>query len=103
MAFQYPLQVKISTLTENKARQMIIRQILVMKEAGLHARPAVQLVELASKFRAEIFVEKGESRYNAKSIVSLLSAGIAQGDKIYLIIEGEDEEAADMALQAFFK
>jgi phosphocarrier protein HPr len=82
---------------------MIIRQILVLNEAGLHARPAVLFVDLASKFQAEILVEKGDNVYNAKSIVSLLSAGIAQGDKIYLIIEGEDEEAADMALQAFFK
>ncbi|MGI6606605.1 MAG: HPr family phosphocarrier protein [Peptococcia bacterium] len=82
---------------------MIIRQVLVLNEAGLHARPAVLFVDLASKFQAEILVEKGDNVYNAKSIVSLLSAGIAQGDKIYLIIEGEDEEAADMALQAFFK
>lgn len=82
---------------------MIIRQILVRTEAGLHARPAVLFVELASKFKAKILVEKGDNVYNAKSIISVLSAGIRQGEKITLVIEGDDEDIADQALQDFFK
>lgn len=81
---------------------MIIRQVLVKNEAGLHARPAVQFVELASRFFSRISLEKGGSRFNAKSIISVLSAGIGKGEKICLIIEGEDEEIADQALQNFF-
>jgi phosphotransferase system HPr (HPr) family protein len=82
---------------------MIIRQILVMNEGGLHARPAVLFVDLASKFQAKIVVEKGDNVYNAKSIISILSAGIGQEEKITLVIEGDDEDIADKALQAFFK
>lgn len=81
---------------------MIIRQVLVLNEAGLHARPAVLFVDLASKFQAEILVEKGGNVYNAKSIISILSAGIGQGEKINLVIEGDDEDIADNALQVFF-
>ncbi len=82
---------------------MIIRQVKVMNKAGLHARPAVKFVDLAGKFKSEIFLEKADSRFNGKSIVSVLSAGIACGDKINLIIEGEDEEIADHALVSLLK
>ncbi|HHZ16885.1 MAG TPA: HPr family phosphocarrier protein [Peptococcaceae bacterium] len=82
---------------------MIIRQFILTKEAGLHARPALLLVDLASKFCSTIYLEKEDTRYNAKSIVSVLSAGIAQGEKFNLIIEGADEHLADQVLHAFFK
>jgi phosphocarrier protein HPr len=82
---------------------MIIRQVRVMNKAGLHARPAVKFVDLASKFKSEIFLEKADNRFNGKSIVSVLSAGIAHGDKINLIIEGEDEEIADRVLVSLLK
>ncbi|MGI6588677.1 MAG: HPr family phosphocarrier protein [Peptococcia bacterium] len=82
---------------------MIIRQVKFMNESGLHARPAAVFVDLASRFKASIFVEKGEHSYNGKSIVSILSAGIGKGDKVNLIIEGEDEELADELLLSLIK
>ncbi|MDD4665539.1 MAG: HPr family phosphocarrier protein [Clostridia bacterium] len=82
---------------------MIIRQVEFTNEAGLHVRPAAVFVDLASRFKASVFVEKGEHRYNGKSIVSVLSAGISKGDKVNLIIEGEDEEVAEKVLLSLIK
>lgn len=82
---------------------MIIRQVEFTNEAGLHARPAAVFVDLASRFKASVFVEKGDYNFNGKSIVSVLSAGISKGDKVNLIIEGEDEEVAEKALLSLIK
>jgi len=82
---------------------MIIRQVKIMNEAGLHARPAATLVNLASKFKSSIFVEKGDCNFNGKSLISILSSRIIKGDIINLIIEGEDEEIAEKALISLIK
>lgn len=77
---------------------MIIRQVKIMNKSGLHARPATIFVNMASKFKSTIFVEKGDFNFNGKSLISMLSAGIKKGDVITLIIEGEDEEMADRVM-----
>lgn len=77
---------------------MIIRQVKIMNKSGLHARPATIFVNMASKFKSTIFVEKGDFNFNGKSLISILSAGIKKGDVITLIIEGEDEEMADRVM-----
>ena len=74
-----------------------------MNEAGLHARPAAIFVNLASKFKSSILVEKGDDNFNGKSLISILSSRIIKGDIITLIIEGEDEEIAEKALISLIK
>jgi len=82
---------------------MIIRQVKIMNDAGLHARPAAIFVNLASKFQSSIFVEKEDNRFNGKSLISVLSSQIIKGEIITLIIEGEDEEKAEKALTFLVK
>lgn len=78
-----------------------MRQVdLTIKSAeGLHARPAFKLVERASKFKAEINVIKDNKSFSAKSILSILSMGAVQGEKITITIDGVDESEAMNALQ----
>ncbi|MGI6606607.1 MAG: HPr family phosphocarrier protein [Peptococcia bacterium] len=77
---------------------MIKKEITVMNKTGLHARPASMFVQKASKFKSSIMIEKEDKTINAKSIISVLSGGIAQGTKITLVIDGEDEQEAEKAL-----
>ena len=79
---------------------MYCREITVVNSTGLHARPASDFVGLASTFRSRIQLQRvGEAdKYNAKSIVMLLSLGLAQGEKALLSAEGEDEREAVDAL-----
>ena len=73
---------------------MYKEEMILQNETGLHARPASILVKEASIFKSEINLVKDEKRYNAKSIISLLSMGAAKGDKLVIEAEGEDEEIA---------
>jgi phosphocarrier protein len=73
---------------------MIERRIVLENETGLHARPATELVKKAGQYNSKVSVIKGEVEYNAKSILSLMSAGAKKGDEIIIRAVGEDEAEA---------
>ena len=47
---------------------MIKKPITIHLSTGLEARPVAQLVQVASQFNSEIYVEIGRKKVNAKSI-----------------------------------
>jgi phosphocarrier protein len=62
-----------------------------MKQVGLHARPATFLIQKANEFKCSLWIEKDERRVNAKSLLGVLSLGVAKGATIRIIGEGPDE------------
>ena len=79
---------------------MISKEITIRLENGLEARPVAMLVQVASKFDSSVYLEAGEKKVNAKSIMGVLSLGIKQGESIYVIANGKDESDAIEALEA---
>ena len=73
---------------------MISREVTITNAIGLHARPATFFIQKANSFKSSIWVEKEDRRVNAKSLLGVLSLGIAQGMTIKLIAEGSDEQDA---------
>jgi len=73
-------------------------QITIPNKLGLHARAAARLVSTASQFVAEIYLEKGETRVNGKSIMGVMMLAAGQGSRLTLIADGIDEEPALEAL-----
>ena len=65
---------------------------------GLHARPATFFIQKANTFKSSIWIEKDERRVNAKSLLGVLSMGIAKGMTVTLIADGQDEKNALEAL-----
>ena len=75
---------------------MISKTVVVKNQVGLHARPATFFIQKSNEFKSSIWVEKEERRVNAKSLLGVLSLGIAQGTTIRIIGDGGDEtEAVD--------
>jgi phosphocarrier protein HPr len=72
----------------------ITRNVVVRNPQGLHARPADLVVREASRFRAEIMLEKDGYRVDCKSILSLLTLGAECGTQMSLSAEGIDAEQA---------
>jgi phosphocarrier protein len=70
------------------------KEIIVMNTQGLHARPAAIFVQSASKYNSVITVQKGDEKVNGKSIMGILMLGAHHQSKIFLMIEGDDAEAA---------
>lgn len=73
---------------------------------GLHPRSAMRIQQAAGGFRSRITIqrlEEGGSALDARSMISLVSSGIRQGERIRLAADGEDEAAALAALQALIE
>jgi phosphocarrier protein HPr len=70
----------------------------VVNRAGLHARPAAELVKIAGGFRSEIHVEKGGLQVNGKSIMGVLMLAAEQGSTLRFTASGPDSEEALAAL-----
>lgn len=68
--------------------------MVVQNRNGLHARPAAMMVKVASRFRAEIWVEKDGERVNGKSIMGLMMLAAGKGSKLDIIAEGTDATVA---------
>ena len=80
---------------------MISKEITIRLENGLEARPVAMLVQVASQFDSTIYLEAGEKKVNAKSIMGMMSLGLDTGEKVTAIIEGSDEEAALEGLEKY--
>lgn len=70
---------------------MISREVTITNAIGLHARPATFFIQKANSYKSTIMIEKEDRRVNAKSLLGVLSLGIAQGMTVRLIAEGLDE------------
>ena len=74
---------------------MVKQKVKVVSRSGLHARPADTLTKLANGFQSKVEILCGNSKtVNAKSILSVLAAGIYCGAEIEVSCDGEDEEQA---------
>jgi len=79
---------------------MYIKSATVVNQVGLHARPATFLIQKANEYKCSLWIEKEERRVNAKSLLGVLSLGIARGTEINIIGDGVDEQEAVDALCA---
>jgi phosphocarrier protein HPr len=74
--------------------------VKIVNPLGLHARPAAEFVKLASRFRAEILVEKDGMEVNGKSIMGVMTLAAECGSAIRIRAAGDDADAALAALVA---
>lgn len=77
---------------------MTQRDVTITNNIGLHARPATFFIQKANSFKSSIWIEKDDRKVNAKSLLGVLSMGIAKGMTITLVAEGQDESNAVAAL-----
>jgi len=73
---------------------MISKEVTVLNTVGLHARPATYFIQKANNYKSSLWVECGDRRANAKSLLGVLSLGITKGTRINIIADGADETDA---------
>jgi phosphocarrier protein len=83
---------------------IVIEKILTVKNrAGIHARPASLIAQLANKFQSEITLEKDSIAVNAKSIMGVITMAAGYNTTITLKVEGSDEQDAANAIEKLFE
>ena len=80
---------------------MTKRSIQIQLENGLEARPVALLVQEASKYESTVYIQSGDKRVNAKSIMGMMSLGLDSGEELVVTAEGTDEEAAVAGIENF--
>ena len=66
---------------------------------GLHMRPAMLFVDMASQFDAEVTVTSGETTADGKSIMQMSMLAATYGTRLRIRSEGADAEKALEALR----
>ena len=89
-------------MKDRKVRdKMISKSMTVNIPKGLDARPVALLVQVASQYESSIYVEIQEKKVNAKSIMGMMSLGLAEGEQITIIANGPDEQDAVSAIDKY--
>ncbi|MCC7508707.1 MAG: HPr family phosphocarrier protein [Planctomycetes bacterium] len=78
-------------------------EVELLNKYGLHQRPAMKVIETASKFASEVYLIKGDHRCNAKSIIDVIMLAAEKGTRLKVEAEGSDADAAVRSLVDLFK
>jgi phosphocarrier protein HPr len=76
------------------------REVKIINQLGIHARPAAEIVKTAGKFKSNIIIVRDDLEVNAKSIMGVMMLAAENGATIVLRAIGDDAEAALDALTA---
>jgi catabolite repression HPr-like protein len=80
---------------------MLTKKVIINIENGLEARPVAELVQVASQYESKIYLECEDKKVNAKSIMGMMSLGLAAGEELLVSADGEDEEAAVAGIEKY--
>ena len=73
-------------------------EVQISNTDGLHMRPAMQFVDIASTFESEITVSNGDTSVDGKSIMQMSMLAATYGTKLKIKAEGPDSKEAIDAL-----
>lgn len=77
------------------------RNIRVKLHNGLKARHIALLVQEASKYESKIYLQSGERKVNAKSIMGMMTLGMDISDELEVSADGVDEQKALDGIERF--
>ena len=77
------------------------KSVVVKMQQDFEARPIANLVQVANRYESKIYLEHGDSRVNAKSIMGMMSLALLNGEEILVDGEGADEAEAVAAIEEF--
>ena len=77
---------------------IVQRRVSLPNKLGLHARPAMQMVELANKFSSQVTITKNGRKVDCKNMIAVLTLGAPQGSELLVTADGDDAEDAVAAV-----
>ena len=81
---------------------MIRKEVKMQLSEGLEARPIALLVQEASQYASQVYIEVGNKKINAKSIMGMMTLQLKSGDVFHVTAEGPDEVNAVHGVESFF-
>jgi phosphocarrier protein HPr len=65
------------------------RKVAIVNELGMHARSAAKIAAIANRSTASVWIQKGNRRADASSILDILTLACEKGTKITIRIENK--------------
>jgi len=85
---------------EDTLERVVCQMEVEIKNAdGLHMRPAMQFVDIASTFECDVIVSNSENSVDGKSIMQMSMLAATCGTKLKIRAEGADAQQAVDALR----
>lgn len=75
-----------------KRTVLYTRELEIINQYGIHARPAALFAKVSSRYSADITVEKSGNVVSGKSIMGLMTLEASRGTKLKITATGEDAE-----------
>ena len=79
----------------------MIRKSIDVSVGTESGRPIAMLVQVASKDQSKINICQGTKTVNAKSIMGMMTLGLASGQQLEIAIDGEDEDMAMVSIEDY--
>lgn len=73
---------------------MVSREVSIVNPGGVGLQQAGKLSQTAMRFKSDIDLIYGDRRILAKSVLNVLAAGIACGERLTISCSGVDEDEA---------
>jgi Phosphotransferase System HPr (HPr) Family len=73
----------------------MIKEKKISKPNGLKAEDCAVIAQAAGRYRADVFIIKGNKKVNAKSVMGLISLNMKKDETVYLAVSGEEEKIAE--------
>ena len=80
---------------------MTKKTIKIQITDGVDSRPVAVLVQVASQFDSSVYLEAGEKKVNAKSIMGMMSLVLKSGEEVTVTADGPDEDTAIVGIEEY--
>ena len=80
---------------------MTKKEITIQLDSGLETRPVALLVQVASQYDSDIYIESDNRNINAKSIMGMMALGLVPGENVIISANGNDEARAIDGIEAY--
>jgi len=75
----------------SKLKPALSREVTIVNEFGLHARSAAKIAEFANGSQDSVWIQKGDQKADASSIVDILTLACEKGTKITIRVENKSD------------
>lgn len=82
---------------------MIKKTVKIQLNTGLDFRPVAMLVQIANQYESDIYLQDDKHKFNAKSIMGMMTLCTTECNEIEVVAEGEDAEKAVEHIEHYLK
>ena len=80
---------------------MIKKPVTIRNSMDMETRPIAHLVQEASQYKSQVYIEMDDKKINAKSIMGMMSLKLQKGEDVTIVADGQDEDAALSGVATF--